>query len=61
MCVESVQDAVGQQVKLCVLKKVNLEVKGDKLENRILVSTMCFYHDSEYNIKGLVQPKRKMC
>lgn len=33
---ESVQDAVGQQVKLCVLKKVNLEVKGDKLENRIL-------------------------
>uniref|UniRef100_A0A673GTY4 CARMIL C-terminal domain-containing protein n=1 Tax=Sinocyclocheilus rhinocerous TaxID=307959 RepID=A0A673GTY4_9TELE len=39
---DSVQDAVGQQVKLCVLKKVNLEVKGDKLENRILVSTMCF-------------------
>ncbi|XP_016376211.1 F-actin-uncapping protein LRRC16A [Sinocyclocheilus rhinocerous] len=33
---DSVQDAVGQQVKLCVLKKVNLEVKGDKLENRIL-------------------------
>lgn len=33
---ESVQDAVGQQMKLCVLKKVNLEVKGDKLENRIL-------------------------
>ncbi|KAK2887796.1 hypothetical protein Q8A67_016024 [Cirrhinus molitorella] len=33
---ESVQDAVGQQVKLCFLKKVNLEVKGDKLENRIL-------------------------
>uniref|UniRef100_A0A9J8CTU7 CARMIL pleckstrin homology domain-containing protein n=1 Tax=Cyprinus carpio carpio TaxID=630221 RepID=A0A9J8CTU7_CYPCA len=33
-------DAVGQQMKLCVLKKVNLEVKGDKLENRILVSTI---------------------
>ncbi|XP_016316724.1 F-actin-uncapping protein LRRC16A [Sinocyclocheilus anshuiensis] len=33
---ERVQDAVGQQGKLCVLKKVNLEVKGDKLENRIL-------------------------
>ncbi|XP_073677636.1 F-actin-uncapping protein LRRC16A [Garra rufa] len=33
---ESVQDAVGQQVKLCFLKKVNLEVKGDKLESRIL-------------------------
>uniref|UniRef100_A0A673GUH4 CARMIL C-terminal domain-containing protein n=1 Tax=Sinocyclocheilus rhinocerous TaxID=307959 RepID=A0A673GUH4_9TELE len=39
---DSVQDAVGQQVKLCVLKKVNLEVKGDKLENRILVSTIRF-------------------
>uniref|UniRef100_A0A8C2JZF8 CARMIL pleckstrin homology domain-containing protein n=1 Tax=Cyprinus carpio TaxID=7962 RepID=A0A8C2JZF8_CYPCA len=46
-------DAVGQQMKLCVLKKVNLEVKGDKLENRILVSTMCFCHDTEYNIKGI--------
>uniref|UniRef100_A0A671Q6E9 CARMIL C-terminal domain-containing protein n=1 Tax=Sinocyclocheilus anshuiensis TaxID=1608454 RepID=A0A671Q6E9_9TELE len=39
---ERVQDAVGQQGKLCVLKKVNLEVKGDKLENRILVSTIRF-------------------
>uniref|UniRef100_A0A8C2K1J5 CARMIL C-terminal domain-containing protein n=1 Tax=Cyprinus carpio TaxID=7962 RepID=A0A8C2K1J5_CYPCA len=58
---ESVQDAVGQQMKLCVLKKVNLEVKGDKLENRILVSTMCFCHDTEYNIKGIVQPKMKIC
>uniref|UniRef100_A0A9J7ZUJ1 CARMIL C-terminal domain-containing protein n=1 Tax=Cyprinus carpio carpio TaxID=630221 RepID=A0A9J7ZUJ1_CYPCA len=54
VCVESVQDAVGQQMKLCVLKKVNLEVKGDKLENRILVSTMCFCHDTEYNIKGIL-------
>uniref|UniRef100_A0A9J7X346 CARMIL C-terminal domain-containing protein n=1 Tax=Cyprinus carpio carpio TaxID=630221 RepID=A0A9J7X346_CYPCA len=61
VCVESVQDAVGQQMKLCVLKKVNLEVKGDKLENRILVSTMCFCHDTEYNIKGIVQPKMKIC
>ncbi|XP_051948611.1 F-actin-uncapping protein LRRC16A-like [Xyrauchen texanus] len=33
---ESVQDAVGQQVKLCAVKKVNLEVKGDKLGVRIL-------------------------
>uniref|UniRef100_A0A671Q2N9 CARMIL C-terminal domain-containing protein n=1 Tax=Sinocyclocheilus anshuiensis TaxID=1608454 RepID=A0A671Q2N9_9TELE len=57
---ERVQDAVGQQGKLCVLKKVNLEVKGDKLENRILVSTMCFCHDTEYTIKGIVQPKLKM-
>ncbi|XP_067280931.1 F-actin-uncapping protein LRRC16A [Pseudorasbora parva] len=33
---ESVQEAVGQQVKLCLVQKVNLEVKGDKLESRIL-------------------------
>lgn len=42
VCVESVQDAVGQQVKLCLVQKVNLEVKGDKLDSRILVSEMCF-------------------
>ncbi|XP_077096605.1 F-actin-uncapping protein LRRC16A-like [Siphateles boraxobius] len=33
---ESVQEAVGQQVKLCLVQKVNLEVKGDKLDSRIL-------------------------
>ncbi|XP_073668814.1 F-actin-uncapping protein LRRC16A-like isoform X2 [Paramisgurnus dabryanus] len=33
---ESVQDAVGQQVKLCVIMKVNLEVKGERFESRIL-------------------------
>ncbi|XP_073787400.1 F-actin-uncapping protein LRRC16A isoform X2 [Danio rerio] len=33
---ESVQDAVGLQLKVCFLKKVNLEVKGDKLESRVL-------------------------
>uniref|UniRef100_A0AAR2LMV2 CARMIL pleckstrin homology domain-containing protein n=1 Tax=Pygocentrus nattereri TaxID=42514 RepID=A0AAR2LMV2_PYGNA len=34
----SVQDAVGRQVKLSMKKKVQVEVKGDKLESRILVS-----------------------
>ncbi|XP_056597921.1 F-actin-uncapping protein LRRC16A isoform X2 [Triplophysa dalaica] len=33
---ESVQEAVGQQTKLCVIKRVNLEVKGDRFEGRIL-------------------------
>nr|XP_055076493.1 F-actin-uncapping protein LRRC16A isoform X4 [Misgurnus anguillicaudatus] len=33
---ESVQDTVGQQVKLCVIMKVNLEVKGERFESRIL-------------------------
>uniref|UniRef100_A0AAR2LGP9 CARMIL C-terminal domain-containing protein n=1 Tax=Pygocentrus nattereri TaxID=42514 RepID=A0AAR2LGP9_PYGNA len=35
---KSVQDAVGRQVKLSMKKKVQVEVKGDKLESRILVS-----------------------
>ncbi|XP_026879684.2 F-actin-uncapping protein LRRC16A [Electrophorus electricus] len=33
---ESIQDAVGKNVKICLSKKVQLEVKGDKLESRIL-------------------------
>ncbi|XP_036394872.1 F-actin-uncapping protein LRRC16A-like isoform X6 [Megalops cyprinoides] len=33
---ESVKDAVGRKVRLSVKKKVKLEVKGDKVENRVL-------------------------
>uniref|UniRef100_W5KIN2 Capping protein regulator and myosin 1 linker 1 n=1 Tax=Astyanax mexicanus TaxID=7994 RepID=W5KIN2_ASTMX len=33
---ESVKDAVGRKIKLAVKKKVKLEIKGDKVENRIL-------------------------
>ncbi|XP_062848691.1 F-actin-uncapping protein LRRC16A-like isoform X2 [Trichomycterus rosablanca] len=33
---ESVRDAVGRKIKLVVKKKVKLEVKGDKVENRVL-------------------------
>ncbi|XP_035284359.1 F-actin-uncapping protein LRRC16A-like isoform X1 [Anguilla anguilla] len=33
---ESVKDAVGRKIKLSVKKKVKLEVKGDKVENRVL-------------------------
>ncbi|XP_062843225.1 F-actin-uncapping protein LRRC16A [Trichomycterus rosablanca] len=33
---ESMQDAVGRQVKLSLRKKVQLEVKGDKQDSRIL-------------------------
>lgn len=37
-CVESVRDAVGRKVKLSLRKRVKLEIKGDKTENRVLVS-----------------------
>ncbi|KAJ8291040.1 hypothetical protein GJAV_G00020720 [Gymnothorax javanicus] len=33
---ESIKDAVGRKIKLSVKKKVKLEVKGDKVENRVL-------------------------
>lgn len=33
---ESVRDAVGRKIKLGLKKKVKLEVKGDKVENRVL-------------------------
>lgn len=39
--VESVQDAVGRQLKLSLRKKVQLEGKGDKQDIRILVSEIC--------------------
>ena len=37
-CAESVRDAVGRKVKLSLRKRVKLEIKGDKTENRVLVS-----------------------
>uniref|UniRef100_A0A3Q1AWL1 CARMIL C-terminal domain-containing protein n=1 Tax=Amphiprion ocellaris TaxID=80972 RepID=A0A3Q1AWL1_AMPOC len=38
---ESVRDAVGRKVKLSLRKRVKLEIKGDKMENRVLVSSLC--------------------
>ncbi|TWW79459.1 F-actin-uncapping protein LRRC16A, partial [Takifugu flavidus] len=32
----SVRDAVGRKVKLSLRKRVKLEIKGDKTENRVL-------------------------
>uniref|UniRef100_A0A8C4ETU4 Leucine-rich repeat-containing protein 16A n=1 Tax=Dicentrarchus labrax TaxID=13489 RepID=A0A8C4ETU4_DICLA len=40
LCVESVRDAVGRKVKLSLRKRVKLEIKGDKTENRVLVSQL---------------------
>uniref|UniRef100_A0A3B3Z0E0 CARMIL C-terminal domain-containing protein n=1 Tax=Poecilia mexicana TaxID=48701 RepID=A0A3B3Z0E0_9TELE len=36
-----VREAVGRRVKLALRRKVQLEVKGDKVENRVLVSGSC--------------------
>uniref|UniRef100_A0A3B4BGU0 CARMIL C-terminal domain-containing protein n=1 Tax=Periophthalmus magnuspinnatus TaxID=409849 RepID=A0A3B4BGU0_9GOBI len=36
--VDSVRDAVGRKVKLSLRRRVKLEIKGDKTENRVLVS-----------------------
>ncbi|KAI9520401.1 hypothetical protein NQZ68_018709 [Dissostichus eleginoides] len=34
---ESVRDAVGRKVKLSLRRRVKLEIKGDKTENRVLL------------------------
>ncbi|XP_004847644.1 F-actin-uncapping protein LRRC16A isoform X2 [Heterocephalus glaber] len=38
---ESIKDVIGRKVKIAVKKKVKLEVKGDKVENKVLVLTSC--------------------
>ncbi|XP_029299531.1 F-actin-uncapping protein LRRC16A isoform X2 [Cottoperca gobio] len=42
---ESVREAVGRRVKLTLRRKVQLEVKGDKVENRVLVEHSFSYLD----------------
>lgn len=38
---ESIKDVIGRKIKISVKKKVKLEVKGDKVENKVLVLTPC--------------------
>ncbi|XP_032280652.1 F-actin-uncapping protein LRRC16A isoform X8 [Phoca vitulina] len=38
---ESIKDVIGRKIKIAVKKKVKLEVKGDKVENKVLVLTSC--------------------
>nr|XP_044988198.1 F-actin-uncapping protein LRRC16A isoform X3 [Jaculus jaculus] len=38
---ESVKDVLGRKIKMTVKKKVKLEVKGDRVENKVLVLTSC--------------------
>lgn len=37
---ESIKDVIGRKIKISVKKKVKLETKGDKVDNRILVSAV---------------------
>ncbi|XP_069634930.1 F-actin-uncapping protein LRRC16A isoform X5 [Haliaeetus albicilla] len=39
--IESVRDVVGRKIKISVKKKVKLETKGDKVDNKILVLASC--------------------
>ncbi|XP_037698621.1 F-actin-uncapping protein LRRC16A isoform X12 [Choloepus didactylus] len=39
--IESIKDVIGRKIKIAVRKKVKLEVKGDKVENKVLVLTSC--------------------
>ncbi|XP_045353138.1 F-actin-uncapping protein LRRC16A isoform X3 [Leopardus geoffroyi] len=38
---ESIKDVIGRKIKIAVKKKVKLEVKGDRVENKVLVLTSC--------------------
>ncbi|XP_019523711.1 PREDICTED: F-actin-uncapping protein LRRC16A [Hipposideros armiger] len=38
---ENIKDVIGRKIKIAVKKKVKLEVKGDKVENKVLVLTSC--------------------
>nr|XP_040138019.1 F-actin-uncapping protein LRRC16A isoform X12 [Ictidomys tridecemlineatus] len=38
---KSIKDVVGRKIKIAVKKKVKVEVKGDKVENKVLVLTSC--------------------
>ncbi|XP_067393669.1 F-actin-uncapping protein LRRC16A isoform X1 [Emydura macquarii macquarii] len=38
---ESIKDVIGKKIKISVKKKVKLETKGDKVDNKILVLTSC--------------------
>uniref|UniRef100_A0A8C4XMJ4 Capping protein regulator and myosin 1 linker 1 n=1 Tax=Falco tinnunculus TaxID=100819 RepID=A0A8C4XMJ4_FALTI len=38
---ESVRDVIGRKIKISVKKKVKLETKGDKVDNKILVLASC--------------------
>ncbi|XP_037008924.2 F-actin-uncapping protein LRRC16A isoform X2 [Artibeus jamaicensis] len=38
---ESIKDVIGRKIRIGLKKKVRLEVKGDKLENKVLVLTSC--------------------
>ncbi|XP_053570791.1 F-actin-uncapping protein LRRC16A isoform X2 [Bombina bombina] len=39
--IESIRDVIGRKIKIAVRKKVKLEFKGDKVENKVLVLTSC--------------------
>eukprot|EP00062_Callorhinchus_milii_P016990 gi/632968894/ref/XP_007900787.1/ PREDICTED: leucine-rich repeat-containing protein 16A [Callorhinchus milii] len=38
---ESVRDVIGRKVKIALKKKVKVEIKSDKVENKVLVLTSC--------------------
>lgn len=39
--IESIRDVIGRKIKISVKKKVKLETKGDKVDNKILVLASC--------------------
>lgn len=59
-CAESVREAVGRKVKLSLRRRVKLEIKGDRTENRVLVSRLprCSRASSP---PGMLKPSSSPC
>ncbi|RMC15698.1 hypothetical protein DUI87_07901 [Hirundo rustica rustica] len=45
--IESVRDVIGRKIKISVKKKVKLETKGDKVDNKILCPVLLFLSPEE--------------
>uniref|UniRef100_A0AAY4CHL8 Uncharacterized protein n=1 Tax=Denticeps clupeoides TaxID=299321 RepID=A0AAY4CHL8_9TELE len=54
---ESVRDAIGRKLKISLKKMVKLEVKADKLENRVLVRCHLMQAFNYLDIQGIVSHK----
>ncbi|OCT74535.1 hypothetical protein XELAEV_18033518mg [Xenopus laevis] len=54
---ESIRDIIGRKIKIAVRKKVKLELKGDRVENKVLVLTSC----RAFILTARVPTKVKIC
>lgn len=52
--IESIRDVIGRKIKISVKKKVKLETKGDKVDNKILVDLTALPWKSQTPVQNLL-------